>query len=202
MYHPRSIFINAEGKKGDDRFIESLWMLKDIRIAYNLPIIYLDCDCVIMQEINVFNEYDFDAGVVYRYEWDKDGGSQACLGGFLFLSGRRKDKELQFLDNLIKRTEDFYRWEKEFRKPWWYDQMAVNALVGKPSRERRKEHYYYALPYEPCPKDVDGIRVMFFSANEWACARAYYTPSKVKIIHYNHTIWLETEIRVSKRKFA
>lgn len=174
------------GNAGDDRFVEALTMLRDFREKLIVPLLYLDNDCVLMSPVDDLFELDFDVGVVYRYEWENDCGPQRCLGGFLFFSGQRLEVELQFLDNLIVKTKEYYAKDKT---KWFYDQQAISDFVGAPSRVRLKDHYHYAMPYDPCLKTIDGANFLFLSANQWACPKSYFVPSKIYLYHYNHHLW-------------
>lgn len=179
------------GQAGKDRFIEGLKLLKEAKTKVNCPVMYLDNDCVLMNRVDpLFDDYDFDVAVVYRFPHETHHGRNDCLGGFLFFSQKRKDAEDQFLHKLITRTEERYQQELDQGiDPWFYDQAAINDIVGTPSRERTWNEYSFAFDYEPCPKDVDGIKVLFISANEWACPSTFVrTPQKVYIFHYNHVI--------------
>jgi len=131
LYIQRNAIVTSmTGVRGDDRFIEALETLKEHKNKYNYPTMYLDSDCVLMNPIDdLFDNYDFDVGVVYRYHWIKDKndimrhlgkkvyrqstGNHDCLGGFLFFPQKRKDAEEYFLDKLIKKTEEHYMKEKK-----------------------------------------------------------------------------------------
>lgn len=185
---PEAYVCLLRGSAGTDRFIEGLNLLKDFRETHQEPTLYMDNDCILMNPVDELFEYDFDVAVIYRYEHTNQHGPQRCLGGFLFFSGRRFDKERQFLDNLILKTEEHYVADKT---EWWYDQTAVSSYVGAPSVQRQQFEYHYAIPYEPCVKIVDGVKVLFLSANVWACPRAFYVPPKIILYHYNHHLWLK-----------
>ena len=183
---PGSMVYLLKGKADTDRFIEGLNLLKEFRKVQHGPALYLDTDCVLMNPVDELFEYDFDVAVIYRYEQVTGHGNQRCLGGFLFFSGCRLDKELQFLDNLILKTEEHYAVDET---KWWYDQTAVSDYVGAPPVPRIQFDYHHATPYEPCVKIVDGVKVLFLSANVWACPRAFYVPPKIIMYHYNHQLW-------------
>jgi len=179
--------------KGDVKkafFVEGLELLKEAKKKYDCPVMYLDNDCILMEPVDELFEYDFDVAVVYRYKWEAHGGRQDCLGGFLYFSQKRPEVEDIFLEKLIKKTQKWYSKEIESgSKPWYYDQLAINDLVGSPPIERTKDEYEFALPYSPCIKDVEGVKVLFLSANEWACPMSVNLTEKVRIIHYNHANW-------------
>jgi len=189
---PDSIASLITGDSETSFFVDGLEKLREVKKQYPYPIFYLDNDCILLNPVDELQKWDFDVAVVYRHRREQHGGFQDCLGGFLFFSNRRPEKEDLFLRRLIKKTEERYNWElTEGKTPWYYDQLAINDLVGRPPIERNKESYLYAEPYEPCLKNVDGVKVLFLSANEWACPMAVNLPEKVKIIHYNHANWIE-----------
>jgi len=187
---PKDTAVIISGDEYDGMFIEALTKLKEIKKNHDCPVFYLDNDCIIVNPVDELFKYDFDVAVVYRYRWIEHGGFQDCLGGFLFFSGKDKKKEDKFLEMLIEKTTSRFKWEiSKNKKPWFYDQLAINDLVGRPPKQRNKLNYNMATPYEPQLKIVKGIKVLFLSANEWACPMCIYLPEKVKIIHYNHGIW-------------
>jgi len=185
---PNGIASLISGKK-EKMFVEALTELREIKKRYDHPVFYIDNDCILMDKIDSVFEYDFDVGVIYRYHWEQYGGRHDCLGGFLLFPQKRPDVEDEFLGNLIENTEYWYQKEKKEKKPWFYDQFAISDLVGSPPKERSKFSYEYAMPFEPVVKDVYGAKVLFLSANEWACPMTVHLPEKVKIIHYNHALW-------------
>lgn len=171
-------------------FVEGLEKLREVKPRFDCPVIYLDNDCVMLNPIDDLFNWDFDVALPYRYKWAAHGGRQDCLGGFLFFSGKRPEVENQFLDTLIKTTENWYNWEiAEGKKPWYYDQLAINDLVGAPQIERGELEYRFAKPYTPCIKEVDGVKILYISANEYACPMSIDQPKTVRIIHYNHAHW-------------
>lgn len=184
--YPESNVLLLRGREGRKRFIEALSLVKTAREKYSGSIFYLDCDCILVERFDHLFEIDFDVAVIYRYRHDKNGGPQDCLGGFLLFSGRRPNVEDRFLDGLIEKTRECYTKDKS---KWFYDQIAINKFIGVPPKERIKTEYSFAFPYKPCLKTVNGVIVLYLSANEYACARMFYTPEKVYMYHYNHTVW-------------
>ena len=187
---PSGIASLITGKSKDMMFVEALSRLREIKKKYDMPVFYLDNDCIIMNPVDDLLERDFDVAVIYRYKWLMDLGRNDCLGGFLFFKNQNKDKEDKFLKKLIKETKAFYKKElDEGIDPWYYDQYAINNLIGPPPVERNKLNYDLAFYYEPVLKEVDGVKVLYLSANEWACPMTINIPEKVRIMHYNHAIW-------------
>ena len=175
---------------GPVMFVEALQRLREIKLNYKCPVVYLDNDCVMMNPIDDLFECDFDVAVVYRYRWEEHNGRQDCLGGFLFFSQKNKDVEDRFLASLISKTQEWYDKELEMgREPWFYDQLAINDLVGSPNKERNRIGYDLSMPFESQIKNVGDAKILFLSANEWACPLTINLPEKVRIIHYNHAIW-------------
>ena len=151
---------------------------------------YLDMDCILYRSPKFILKTDFDVGVIYRFNWKQDLGRHDCLGGFLLFPNRRPDVENQFLERLIEKTTEWY--EKELsmgQSPWFYDQYAINDLVGQPLKLRTKEEYYIGQDWEPQIKKVDGVRILFLSANVWASPMTIIPRQDLVLIHYNHTLW-------------
>ena len=190
---PESTCVLIKGVRKEDRFVEGLENVRKRKKLFTDPLVYVDNDCVLVNKIDwLFDKYDFDVGVIYRYNWETEMGYQDCLGGFLYFSQKRPDVEDMFLDKLIIRTKE--RFQEEFDNgidPWYYDQLAINDIVGRPPKERTKKQYNYSLPYKPQLKEVDGVKILFLSANQWACPMTYYPPKKIYMYHYNHRIWPE-----------
>lgn len=187
---PGAIASLISGETEGAMFVEALEKLRENKKKFNCPTLYLDNDCIMMNPVDTLFNWDFDVAVVYRFKWEAHGGRQDCLGGFLFFSGKRPDVEDYFLDFLIEHTKKRYDQEiAEGRKPWYYDQLAINDLVGAPPIERSELDYRIAKPYTPCTKEVMGVKVLYLSANEWACPMTIYVPKNIKLIHYNHAHW-------------
>ena len=195
MTMPGSIVGIIYGEKGSGRFIEALSRLLDQKKKMadrNESIYYVDSDCFLYRPIDDILELDFDVAVTYRYKWEEHGGRQDCLGGFLWFSGRRPDVEDEFLETLIAATKKRYNDEvKRKVVPWYYDQLAINDVVGDSPVSRTHEDYNAGKDFEPQIKLVDGVRVLFLSANIFASPMTIIPRDDVRMVHYNHAYWPE-----------
>jgi hypothetical protein len=110
-------------------------------------LLFLDYDIIVNANLDHVFRQDFDIAVTYRES--KKG--MPINGGMLFVSGRRKERSLAFLERVHAIYMDAYAQHDV----WWGDQLAL--------RDALKVKDFTANTVV----DVDGVRVLILSCDEY-----------------------------------
>lgn len=154
----------------------------EVRKAIAGPMLMIDSDCVFVKPIDDLFEKDFDVGILYRYNWTVGKHRQDYNTGVVYFSGRRHDKEIEFLNQWL---DECRKYEKD--EPWYYDQIALYKIVGDPPETRTKDGYHFIEPYTAAQRDG----FLFLDVFEWGCPIIWKIADRARIIHYNHFIRLK-----------
>jgi hypothetical protein len=127
------------------RLIAQIEYLK--KYAAHDDLLFLDYDIILNGNLDHIFKQDFDIAVTYRES--KKG--MPINGGLLFVSGRRKERSLAFLE----RVHAIYMAQYANNDVWWGDQLAL--------RDALKVNDFTANTVV----DVDGVRVLILSCDEY-----------------------------------
>lgn len=127
------------------RLIAQIDYLKNY--AGNDDILFIDSDIILNANLDHVFDQAFDIAVTYRPS-KKD---MPVNGGMLFVSMRRKDRALAFFE----RVYDTYMSKYVSNDVWWGDQFALRDVI------KVKDFAANTV------LDVDGIKVLFLSCNEY-----------------------------------
>ena len=172
-------FFWLEGTADKNFFMEVVSLARDFLRETIGPVFLLDCDCVILEPIDL--DLNFDVGVMYRYKWQVGNARHDVLGGNLLFTGRDRAKEIQFLTDWFQRSHQILQDDD-----WFSTQNALNELVGEAPHPRTTQEYvaHKLYPTQIGHKEHD---IAFLDGLMWSCCMLSKMP-KCKIIHYNHAL--------------
>lgn len=164
-------------------FMERLYGYHEYLAHTDENTVLLDSDTLLLSDVSEVFKGNYDIGVCYRSrQFDARHLNHSCNAGVIFAPAGHREAQLEFYDKWINTAKGFY---DEF--PWFFEQHALNVIVGQPKKERTTQDYHKQKPFKSSTKNVDGIKVKFFDA------LVYNSPlrSKIydaKLLHYCNMI--------------
>lgn len=139
------------------RLIAQIAFLKTCDVISD--VVFLDSDIIVNSNLENVFEKDFDVALTYR---ESKKRNMPINGGVLFVSGRRKEKVLEFFEMVYSIYIDKYA----HHDVWWGDQLALMDALGVEDIKNKNV------------LDVDGVTVCLLSCGEYN----YYPPHSYRSI--------------------